>query len=249
MPETAQVSSAGVVLESARARGLSLSVDAWNIDLTGGIQQPLIQTVLTGCYQNGVRSLCDLVHRDPRLGFAIDFVDLSSINLGGTSTSGVDTAVSFDHHARGGGDLHARLDLQSLGSFDRDFGTSVVHGLGVYDLGVHPKRKLSAQASWHHPHGLAAGFNFQFIDSFLECQQDDCNDGMPSRTVESYSKLDVFTSLTFRQLGGEATLTIGVNNVFDRAPPVIFNGAAGNYDEATYDFLGRFTYARLTQSF
>ena len=59
----------------------------------------------------------------------------------------------------------------------------------------------------------------------------------------------MFSSITFKQLGGEATITVGVNNVFDRQPPTIFNGAAGNYDESAYDFLGRFAYARLTQSF
>ena len=44
-------------------------------------------------------------------------------------------------------------------------------------------------------------------------------------------------------------MTVGVNNVFDRAPPVIYNGAAGNYDTSAYDMLGRFMYARLTQAF
>jgi outer membrane receptor protein involved in Fe transport len=125
----------------------------------------------------------------------------------------------------------------------------VLHGLGNYDLGVNPRQKASLSATWRAPQGLAAGFNFLFIDSFQECDLNDCNDGNPSRTVDSYSKLDVFSTLVWKHLGGETTLTVGVNNVFDRDPPVIYNGRAGNYDESAYDFLGRFTYARLTQSF
>ena len=106
-------------------------------------------------------------------------------------------------------------------------------------------------AAWKAPQGLSAGFNFHFIDSFQECESDNCNDPQNAqRTVDSYSKLDVFGSLT---LGGrrtaETTLTVGVNNVFDRQPPVIYNGVAGNYDTSAYDMLGRFMYARLTQSF
>jgi outer membrane receptor protein involved in Fe transport len=247
-PETAEVATAGVVLESPHAKGLSLSVDFWNIDVTQAIQQQVFQNVFTNCYRNSIRSFCDLIHRDPRT-HAIDFVDLTFSNFGGTSTSGVDTALSFDRHAPGMGDLHARLDVQTLRSFDVDTGSGVLHGLGNYDLGVHPKRKASLLAVWQHGRAGSAGFNFHFVDSFQECQFNRCNDGRPSRTVDSYSKLDMFSTIRFKQLTGEMTLTVGVNNVFDRAPPVIYNGAAGNYDEATYDFLGRFMYARLTQSF
>jgi iron complex outermembrane recepter protein len=247
-PETAKVVTAGIVLESPLPRGLSLSIDVWSIDLTQAIQQPLIQNVFANCYQNNIRSFCDLVHRDP-MTHAIDFVDLTFSNFGGTATSGVDTAVSFDHHAPGLGDLHARLDVQTLRAFDVDTGNNtVLHGLGNYDLGAYPKRKASLLAVWQHPHGASAGFNFHFVDSFQECENNDCNDGNLSRTVDSYSKLDVFSTVTFKRGTGETTLTVGVNNVFDRAPPAIYNGAAGNYDEATYDFLGRFFYARLTQS-
>lgn len=248
-PETAKVRTAGIVLESPRARGLSLSIDWWSIDVTQAIQVPLIQNVFANCYQRSIRSFCDQIRRDP-ITHEIATVDLRFSNFGGTSTSGVDAAVNFDHHVRGAGDVHARFELQQLQSYDLDTGSTVLHGQGVYDLGIHPKRQASLFAMWRHPHGAAAGFNFRFVDSFLECDSDNCNDpSSPSRTVDSYSKLDVFSSITFKQLGGETTLTVGVNNVFDRQPPVIFNGPAGNYDESAYDFLGRFAYARLTQSF
>ncbi|HET7504807.1 MAG TPA: TonB-dependent receptor [Kofleriaceae bacterium] len=249
-PETAEISSAGVVLESARAPGLSLSVDFWNIDVTQAIQQPDPGFVLFGCYDQGNRALCDLVHRDPARGFAIDFIDLRSTNLGGTSTSGVDTAVNLDHATPGQGALHARVDVQMLNTFDLDTGAEKRNGVGVYDLGVHPKRKAQVQAAWRHPRGASMGFNFLFVDSFQECRFNDCaNNSAQARTVESYEKLDVFGTVVFGHRTPMTTLTIGVNNVFDRAPPTIFAGAAGNYDEATYDFLGRFAYARLTQTF
>ncbi|HEY6176903.1 MAG TPA: TonB-dependent receptor, partial [Kofleriaceae bacterium] len=251
-PETAKTMSAGIVLEMPRARGISLSVDWWNINLTQMIQPLFLQNLFVNCYQRGMRDFCALVHRDPTRGFAIDFVDTPFFNTGGKSTTGLDAAINIDHHAPGVGDLHARLDVQELHTFDVDTGLgTTLNGVGVYDLGVLPKRKVIASALWQHPQGLSAGFNFQFIDSFLECQNNDCNEATNlSRTVDSYSKLDVFSSLT---LGGrrtaETTLTIGVNNVFDRTPPVIFNGAAANFDTATYDVVGRFMYARLTQAF
>lgn len=251
-PETAKTMSAGVVLEMPRVPGISLSVDWWSINLTQQIQSLLLQNLFVNCYQRGLRDFCALVHRDPTRGFAIDFVDTPFFNTGGKSTKGVDAAINVNHHAPGVGDLHARLDVQELDLFDVDTGVgTTLNGLAVYDLGVLPKRKWTASAQWQHPQGLSAGFNFQFIDKFIECQNNDCNEPTNlSRTVDSYSKLDVFSSIT---LGGrrtaETTLTIGVNNVFDRAPPVIYNGAAANFDTATYDVTGRFMYARLTQAF
>ncbi|HMG54038.1 MAG TPA: TonB-dependent receptor, partial [Kofleriaceae bacterium] len=250
-PETAIVTSAGAVLELPRRTGLSLSVDWWSVELTSAIQAPLIQTVFTNCYQRGIRSSCDLIHRKSSLGGAIDFVDLSFANLGGSSTSGVDAAINFDHRAPGLGDLHARLELQTLNSFDVDTGGgTVLHGLGNFDLGVHPVRKLEASAQWHNPGGLSAGFVFHFIDSFQECDGDNCQDPTsPSRTVDSYSKLDVFSTIALGRGLGDVVLTLGINNVLDQAPPTIYNSVAGNYDPATYDLLGRFAYARLTQTF
>ena len=251
-PETAKTMSAGVVLEMPRVPGISLSVDWWSINLTQQIQSLLLQNLFVNCYERGLRDFCALVHRDPTRGFAINFVDTPFFNTGGKSTKGVDAAINVNHHAPGVGDLHARLDVQEMDLFDIDTGTGrTLNGLAVYDFGVLPKRKWTASAQWQHPQGLSAGFNFQFIDKFIECQNNDCNEPSNlSRTVDSYSKLDVFSSIT---LGGrrtaETTLTVGVNNVFDRAPPVIYNGAAANFDTATYDVTGRFMYARLTQAF
>jgi hypothetical protein len=99
------------------------------------------------------------------------------------------------------------------------------------------------------PRAASAGFNIHFIGSFQECEANDCNGGRPSRTVDAYTQLDVFGSLMFGALGGQTVLTVGVNNATDATPPVIFNGAAANFDTSAYDVLGRFTYLRLTQAF
>jgi iron complex outermembrane receptor protein len=114
---------------------------------------------------------------------------------------------------------------------------------------VYPRRKATLSARWRHHRGASAGFNVTFVDSFLECENNDCSDGNRSRTVDAYTRVDVFGGVTLGGSLGQTALTVGVNNVFDRAPPTIYNGPSGNYDPATYDQLGRFLYARLTQAF
>ena len=49
--------------------------------------------------------------------------------------------------------------------------------------------------------------------------------------------------------GGVTTLGIGMNNVLDQDPPVIYSGFAGDSDSSSYDYMGRFVYARMSQQF
>jgi iron complex outermembrane recepter protein len=248
-PEKAKVTTAGIVVEAPGAPGLSLSVDLWRIELRDAVTSFNIDQVFERCYRGSVAAFCDLIQRDPTT-HAISSVDLRRINAGGTTTSGVDAAINLDHHLRGFGDLHARAELQQLGTYDVDTGTgTILNGVGVYDRGVLPKRKASVSAVLQRPRAASAGFNVHFIGSFQECEANDCNGGRPSRTVDAYTQLDVFGSLMFRALGGQTVLTVGVNNATDATPPVIFNGAAANFDTSAYDVLGRFTYLRLTQAF
>ncbi|HSS01014.1 MAG TPA: TonB-dependent receptor, partial [Kofleriaceae bacterium] len=140
-PETARVTTSGAVLELFR--GLALSVDLWRIDVDQAIRQPNAQQIFTGCYQRGVRGFCDLIHRDPARNFAIDFVDAPTLNLGGTSTTGLDAAVDRTRDTGGLGQLRARFDAQRLFKFDLDDTIRVLHGLGNYDLGVYPNLKAN----------------------------------------------------------------------------------------------------------
>ena len=41
-------------------------------------------------------------------------------------------------------------------------------------------------------------------------------------------------------------LTLGMNNVFNQPPAVIFNGLLGTSDFTTYDFMGRYLYLRVS---
>jgi hypothetical protein len=42
---------------------------------------------------------------------------------------------------------------------------------------------------------------------------------------------------------------VGVNNLLNRNPSLIYIGFQGDSDAATYDYFGRFFYARMAQAF
>jgi len=121
---------------------------------------------------------------------------------------------------------------------------------GFYDLGVFPDVKFNVFTTWLHPSGVGAGFNFRFVDSFKECDNDNCNDPTNlRRDVSKYATGDVFVTYNLKTSQGTTSITAGMNNVVNVQPVIIYNGAALNTDESAYDFLGRQFYIRLGQLF
>ena len=69
------------------------------------------------------------------------------------------------------------------------------------------------------------------------------------RGVDYAATGDVFFSYGVKDEVGVTTISGGVNNVADSPPPWIYSGLAGNSDQTVYDYLGRFAYVRLAQTF
>jgi len=247
--ETAKVLTAGLVLEPPQVKGLSFTVDYWHVDVAHAIQRIATATVLASCYTRDQPEACARIHRDPEHDFRIDFVDTSLQNVGGTTTSGLDLAALFDHAIAGVGRFREQLEAQYLFKYNLDDGTRVLHGRGAYDLGVLPTFKANLGLAWDHPIGIGAGLNLRYVGGFDECRDNDCTAGEPAHAVDAWYKVDVIGSYTLRTAAGKTTLAVGVNNVFDRDPPLIYVGPQGNSDGRTYDLLGRMVYARMTHLF
>jgi len=247
--ETAKVITGGVVFEPPQVKGLSLTADYWQIDISKAIQTLGATVILANCYNRGIQSYCDQIHRNPQLGYAIDYIDNPVANVGGAATSGIDFAVALDHDFGAAGRFREDAEAQYLLKYDLDDSSQVIHGLGNYDLGARPKLKANFSTRWQHPVGIGAGVNLRFVGTFKECDQNNCNGGAPSRDVERWYKLDVFASYAVKSAAGTTTLAVGVNNALDRAPSLIYIGFQGDSDAATYDYMGRFAYARLSHLF
>ena len=247
--ETAKVFTTGVVFEPPQVKGLSFTVDYWNIDITKAIQALGATIILSNCYNSGIQSYCDQIHRDPTLNFAIDFIDDPVANVGGTSTSGIDTAVAYDHKFGDLGRFREQIEAQYLLKYNLDNTLQVIHGLGNYDLGVYPRFKANFSGLWQHPSGAGGGASVRYVGGYKECDLNDCNGGEVSRSVTAWWKLDLFGTYAVKSAAGKTSLTVGVNNVLDRAPALIYIGFAADSDAATYDYMGRFFYGRLSHLF
>jgi outer membrane receptor protein involved in Fe transport len=63
------------------------------------------------------------------------------------------------------------------------------------------------------------------------------------------SKLDLFAGYDVRSPAGNTSVQLGINNLFDATPPLVYNAAAASSDAATYNFIGRMIYLRIAQRF
>ncbi|HEY6180339.1 MAG TPA: TonB-dependent receptor [Kofleriaceae bacterium] len=251
-PETAATTTFGLVVEPPQLKGLAVTADYWRIDIDNAIETLGMQTIFANCYDRGVQSYCDQIHRDPAT-HRITAVDTSLQNVTRTMTSGIDLALWYDTRFAGFRRIHTGLEAQYLLAYDLDTSQQVIHGVGFYDLGVYPRYKANLSSTWIHASGATGGFTLRYVGSYKECAGDDCNLAhnlaVASRDVDRYFKLDLFGGYDFRSVAGKTTVQIGINNVFDATPPVVYNAPAANSDARTYDFVGRMVYLRLSQLF
>jgi iron complex outermembrane receptor protein len=247
--ETAKVLTAGIVVEPPQTKGLSFTADYWRIDITHAIQALGATVILANCYNHNIQSYCDRVHRNPLLGYSIDYIDNPIANVGGTATSGVDFALAYDHKFDSIGRIREQIESQYLFTYNLDNTVQVLHGVGRYDLGARPHTKANFSTMWQHPSGIGAGVNLRYVGPFKECDQNNCNGGAPSRDVDRWYKADVYSTYAVNSRAGTTTLTVGVNNVMNRTPPLIYIGFQADSDAPTYDYMGRFFYMRMSQLF
>ena len=253
-PEKGVVATAGVVYEPLR--GLDVTLDYWHIQIDDAITTLLPQTILAQCYQGGSKSFCDQIQRDPVTHGISHLVDTIQ-NVGGITTSGLDFSAAYQYRNNAGTFRHA-VEGTYLFRYNVDTGTvdpnsmqeQIIHGRNFYDLGVNPNLKFNVFTSWVHPVGVGAGFNFRFVNSFQECENNNCNDTTNARRdVSSYATGDLFLNYGLKSSQGTTSVTVGMNNVANVKPPTIYNGPALNADESAYDFMGRQFYIRLGQLF
>jgi outer membrane receptor protein involved in Fe transport len=253
--ETARVLTAGLVYEPPQVKGLSFTLDYWRVEIDKAIQVLGASAIFANCYTRGIDSYCAQIHRDP-ISSAIDFVENPVDNVGGATTSGLDIAVVEDAKLGSLGRVRAQIEAQYLFLADIDNSIQTLHGRGFFDNGVFPKYKANLSAMYTNPKGFGGGFNVRYVGSYRECQGNDCNTAsnleMLSRDVSAWVKTDLFLNYDVKSPAGLTRFAVGVNNLLDSQPPVIYTGPAANAansDPGTYDYMGRFLYARLTQQF
>jgi len=261
-PETAKIITAGIVIEPKQVKGLALTFDFFNVSIDNAIQAKGAALILSNCYAQAVRADCDKITRDPTTNLIKTINDTQS-NIGGDDTAGIDFQVRYDWAHATFGRFRHNFEGTYLLNYDRTLPDDrVVEGKGVYDIGVFPDWRFNFSTMWGYK-ALGVGANVRYIGGFKECADDDCDTLFDetsddydaatatamSRNVKANITADLFVSYDIKSPMGKSKVTLGVNNLLDQDPSVIYNGFLGTSDASTYDFMGRYFYARYSQKF
>jgi iron complex outermembrane recepter protein len=249
-PERANIFTVGAVIQPRWVQDLSATVDYYLVDVRDAIQAVGTSVILNNCYTKG--TYCDRITRLP--GGLIDNVRNPLDNVGGNTTSGLDLSLRYQPQTAYGR-FGFGIDATYLAKFEQEFSDNlIVDGRNNYDLTqVLPDWKANLGVSWAKD-PLSAGINLRWLDGYRECQANSCNvpEGSPaplSRHVSAYSAVDLHAAYRWTTNAGTTTAQLGVNNVLDTPPVRLYAGFLADSDAATYDYMGRYFYARLSHEF
>jgi outer membrane receptor protein involved in Fe transport len=263
-PETADTVTLGIVLDPIR--DLTISIDAFHLKIKSAIQAANAQSVFQQCLTTGNPLYCSLIHRDS-LGslwlLPTGYVEAGTTNIGSQGTSGADIGASY--HARLG--TLGSMDFTLNGTYTKTYTVENLPGEGSYDCaGLYgptcntptPKWRHKFRANWSSPYNLDLALTWRYfhhvqndvLDSNklltgeLDTQRDD--------HLASRSYIDLNAAY---RLNKKLTLALGVNNLFDKDPPIASSSSVGtsygngNTYPQVYDSYGRFIYVNLTYRF
>ncbi len=272
-PEVADSYGVGFVLQPRVLPNLSVSVDYFDIKIKDVINDIGENTILNECGQTGNPLFCSLIHRQPGNGSLwltpAGFVTDTLQNLGSLSTKGVDLKASYRQPLPALGSLLLSLEGTHLDSL----ATQPLPGGPSFDcVGLYGGTCGAPNSKWRHVFNgtwstpwdaLNVTLRWRYIGSGAS-QETSSNPqlaGIPPgvASVPAYNYLDMTADWALYK---SIRMQIGVNNIFDKNPP-LFNGTDcpvlstgasdadcnGNTWAGTYDALGRYIFIHLSAQF
>jgi iron complex outermembrane receptor protein len=271
-PEKAKSYSFGMLFSPRAVPNLTGSVDFWQIRLTGAVA-PIPAAVALGQCLSGVNpAYCPLIVREVTnyslsgntLAGGGYFIQTNQ-NIAGGLTSGIDLQANYRVQLPGSaGGLAWSLN----GAYLLHAVTQPLPGGGEYDCAglfgltcqtVNPRWRHNLRATWESPWSTDLSLNWRFIGKVGNDNNDPqaqlftvaYNGGFDFvlKQIPNISYLDL--SATWHGRKG-VDIRAGVNNLFDRNPPLVPvaiqpGGSPNTY--GTYEALGRQLYLALTAKF
>ena len=257
-PEYGKSFDFGLVYSPHWLSGLSLSADAWRIHLNDTIVDGLDPTtIMNECYYSS--RLCSLIHRSGN--GQISYISLPTVNLGETSASGIDSTIQYSLATERYGKFNASLSSTYMQRYDvetapGDSSVPVTHCAGSYCpvYGEFPRWRGLAALNWNKG-AWSASWTIRYVGRTKVGSTDLAQGYSADETIEgavhhigAYAYNNVSASYAFTPY--HTTVSIGVDNLGNRLPPMFYQwGSNGNTDAYTYDLVGRYYWMRATLSF
>lgn len=270
-PEKAETITAGVVVTPEAVPGLTLSLDYFNIRVSGYVAGLDPALIAGQCVATSNPYYCSAFHRNHSAGGIIfgngGWITATNMNTGHLKTSGLDLGGSY------------RLETDSSGGFEFNLlGTYLLSkvnhpipgvpaqfdcvGLNGPNCGEpQPKWRHTFRTTWSIP-GTSAdlSLNWRFIGG-TELSMWSSNPLLAGdhlilgKNVAPYSYFDLTSSVN---LNDNLVLRVGINNILDKTPPALDAGLLGATSNAwgngntwpgVYDPMGRMFFVNVSAKY
>ena len=267
-PEIADTYSFGAVFTPHALPGFLFTVDYFDIKIKNAINEPNSTGVILGC-ANGTAALCSQIHRQASGSLWLSpsgYVQTLEANLGSAETRGADIQAKYRLNM----DSMGKITFNLVGTWTGKFLQSTISTLPEYDCaGYYGATCGQPRPSWRHTltttwatpwAGLEATARWRYIgaskvDTLSSDPQLNGTTYGPGSETAAYNYLDVSAAMP---VGGGVSLRLGINNLFDKDPPITYGGTYvsnsatwgnGNTYAQSYDVLGRYIYLHATVQF
>ncbi len=261
-PEESKSYTFGAVF--AIGRNFNASIDYFDIQVEKVIGNAPPGTILAQCLATGSASFCGLITRD-RLGtlWALPAGQIlaTNLNLGKLKTSGYDFTADYFYKLP----AYGNLKFNFTGTLLKTNIQEPLPGLGEFDCkGLHgatcgvpsPEWRHKLRTTWETPWNLDLALTWRYISSVDQQgtssspQLRNAALAAADRTLGERNYVDIAATYAVTK---KITLRGGINNLFDRDPPLSgLVGAGfgnGNTYPQVYDALGRRIFLNATMKF
>jgi outer membrane receptor protein involved in Fe transport len=271
-PETAHTWSAGLVLTPSILPTFTASFDYFDIKITNTIGGIGADEILSQCVTQDID--CNLIHRDTTgsLWRTNDgYVQDTTLNTGSLSTRGVDVKGNYTQSAGAFGKVLFSLEgTKQINLVDQGlFNGASYSCTGYYGNtcgNPRPSWRSVLNTDWLTPwQGLEFNLRWRYMGSVSSeltsgySQLNAAGVSAPqTEHIPAYSYWDLTAAVN---LADNVKLTLGVNNLLDKDPPIVTGGGGGygsdcptgscngNTYPGVYDALGRYLYAHVSAKF
>ena len=274
-PEVSRTHTAGIVLTPTFFDGFTATIDYFDIQVDDAIGVIPPTDTLAECYGDGATAqtqaqFCPLVNRNPVShqiydGATGNVIELNK-NTGSLGTKGWDFEANYNKDLADWGVANAgSVSFNLIGTLLDTLTTEPFKGFGTYDCtGLYGQTCGTPSPTWRHKLRVTwnSPWDFQLSAQwryFGEVQLDSNDASQPllyagpanfnsvENHLSAYSWFDLSGDWTVRQ---GVDLRAGVNNIFDRDPPItaiqpLPEGNANTFP-GTYDSVGRQIFVAAT---
>lgn len=253
-PEEADTMTLGFVFTPSFLPGFNLSVDYFNIEVSGLIATTGAQNTLSDCYDFNNAASCARIVRDPGTGalwIGQGRVEDLNTNIGGLESTGIDINANYRVDIGSYGGLTFQLIGTWLDELITDPGLAAVDpydcagSFGEVCGSPNPEWRHRFRVGWQTPWKLDLNLTWRYYD---EVQQVDAVNQPVSPALDSVFDAENYFDISGNyQMFDNANIRFGVNNLLDDNPPLSGRaGANGNTFPQIYDSLGRWVFAGIT---